>query len=80
MPTPLKVREVLRLLRRDGWALTRHRGSHRQFAHPTKPGTVTVAGKESDDIDTGTLKSIFDQAALPWPPEPKTKGERKAKE
>lgn len=77
MPITLTVREVLRLLRRDGWALARHRGSHRQFEHPSKPGTVTVAGKEGDEIDTGTLRSIFDQASLPWPPERPAKAKRK---
>ncbi len=35
-------REVLRLLRRDGWLLRNARGSHHQFTHPDKPGRVTV--------------------------------------
>ena len=73
MPTPLTVREVLRLLRRDGWTLARQRGSHRQLKHPTKSGTVTVAGAPGDDIDTGTQQSIFQQAGLSWPPAPKRK-------
>ena len=30
----------------DGF-LKRTRGDHRQFKHPSKPGTVTVAGKLS---------------------------------
>lgn len=78
MPTTLTVRTVLRLLRRDGWTIDRQRGtSHRQLKHPTKSGTVTVAGKEGDDIDPGTLRSIFDQAGLPWPPTVKGKGKRK---
>lgn len=80
MSTPLPVREVLRLLRRDGWTLDRQRGSHRQFRHPTKPGVVTVSGKDGDDLDSGTLHSIFQQAGLPWPPPPKkAKGKRKKK-
>ncbi|MEM1093222.1 MAG: type II toxin-antitoxin system HicA family toxin [Bacteroidota bacterium] len=60
----MKVREVIKVLTREGWYLARTRGSHRQFKHPTKPGTVTVAGKPSLDIPTGTLKSIFKQAGL----------------
>ncbi|MDR7519184.1 MAG: type II toxin-antitoxin system HicA family toxin, partial [Armatimonadota bacterium] len=51
----MKVRELIRLLEEDGWQLKRTRGSHRQFKHPTKPGTVTVAGKEGLDIPPGTL-------------------------
>jgi predicted RNA binding protein YcfA (HicA-like mRNA interferase family) len=33
------------MLMADGWSLDRQRGSHRQFRHPDKPGTVTTAGK-----------------------------------
>lgn len=61
---PVKAREVLRLLERDGWSLHRTRGSHRQFRHPIKSGTVTVAGKPSLDLPPGTLRSILRQAGL----------------
>jgi predicted RNA binding protein YcfA (HicA-like mRNA interferase family) len=40
------------------------KGSHRQFHHPTKPGTVTVAGKPSVDIPPGALSSALKQAGL----------------
>jgi predicted RNA binding protein YcfA (HicA-like mRNA interferase family) len=30
----------------------------------TKPGVVTVAGKPSDDLAPGTLKSILKQAGI----------------
>ena len=60
----MKVREVLRLLRRDGWFLVASRGSHRQFKHESKPGRVTVAGKPRDAIAPGTLKSILKQAGF----------------
>jgi predicted RNA binding protein YcfA (HicA-like mRNA interferase family) len=48
----------------DGWFHGRQKGSHRQFHHPTKPGTVTVAGKPSVDVPPGTLNSILKQAGL----------------
>ena len=60
----MKVRDVIKLLNKDGWFLARTRGSHWQFKHPTKPGTVTVAGKPSLDIPPGTLASILKQAGL----------------
>ena len=60
----MKVREVLKLLKSDGWVLVRTKGSHRQFKHPTKRGTVTVAGKPSLDVPRGTLNSILKQAGL----------------
>ncbi len=62
---PLTVREAIRFIEKDGWVLVRQRGSHRQFHHPTKPGTVTIAGKPSLELDTKTEKSIMRQAGLP---------------
>ena len=60
----VKIRDALRLLADDGCYLVATRGSHRQFAHPTKPGRVTVAGKNSDDLAPGTFNSILKQAGL----------------
>jgi predicted RNA binding protein YcfA (HicA-like mRNA interferase family) len=40
------------------------RGSHRHFKHPTKPGTVTIAGHPGDDLQPGTEASIRRQAGL----------------
>ncbi|MCH8474739.1 MAG: type II toxin-antitoxin system HicA family toxin [Opitutales bacterium] len=60
----MKVRDILKLLANDGWETARTRGSHRQLKHPTKKGTVTVAGKPSLDIPPGTLKSIYKQANI----------------
>ena len=40
----MKVRDVLKRIEKDGWKLDRTRGDHRQYAHPTKPGTVTIPG------------------------------------
>ena len=60
----MKVRTVLRMLHDDGWRVVTQRGSHRQLKHPEKPGRVTVAGKDSDDLAPGTLKSILTQARL----------------
>ncbi|MBI4909411.1 MAG: type II toxin-antitoxin system HicA family toxin [Acidobacteria bacterium] len=61
----MKVRDVLKLLRSDGWVLRNQEGSHRQFIHPDKPGKVTVAGHESDEMPPKTLKSIMKQADIP---------------
>jgi predicted RNA binding protein YcfA (HicA-like mRNA interferase family) len=60
----MKVRDVLRLLRSDGWREVATRGSHRQLKHFFKPGRVTVAGKAHDDLAPGTLNSILKQAGL----------------
>lgn len=60
----MKIADVLRLLRDDGWTLVATRGSHRQFKHPSKSGRVTVAGKPADELAVGTLASILKQAGL----------------
>jgi predicted RNA binding protein YcfA (HicA-like mRNA interferase family)/predicted RNase H-like HicB family nuclease len=60
----MKVREVIRLLQQDGWYHVRTRGSHRQFQHPEKSRTVTVAGKLGLDIPPGTLNSILKSSGL----------------
>jgi predicted RNA binding protein YcfA (HicA-like mRNA interferase family) len=46
----MKVADLIRLLEEEGWRLARTRGSHRQYKHPSKLGTVTVAGKPSLDV------------------------------
>ena len=58
----MKVREVIRLIEKDGWYLAATRGSHRQYKHPSKPGRVTIAGHPAHDFTLGTLSSIFKQA------------------
>lgn len=61
---PTKVQELIARLEADGWYQVRQKGSHRQFHHASRPGTVTVAGKPSVEIPPGTLNSILKQAGL----------------
>lgn len=61
----MKVRDMLRILRTDGWTVRNQVGSHRQFVHPSKKGKVTVAGHDSDEIPPNTQKSIMKQAGIP---------------
>ena len=58
----MTVRGVLKILRADDWFLVRQKGSHRQFHHPTKPGTVTVAGKPGKTLHPKVWASIRKQA------------------
>jgi predicted RNA binding protein YcfA (HicA-like mRNA interferase family) len=60
----VKVRELIALIEEDGWLQVRQKGSHRQFHHPSKSGTVTVSGKPSVDVPAGTLNSALKQAGL----------------
>ncbi len=58
----MKVRDLIKMIERDGWYLVRTRGSHRQFKHPEKPGLVTISGKPGDELAPGTLNSILKQS------------------
>ena len=60
----MKVEEVIKLLKQDGWYQSAMKGSHRHFKHPVKTGKVTVAGLPSKDLAPKTVRSIFKQAQL----------------
>lgn len=58
------VREVIQMLKDDGWEYSYTKGDHMQFKHPLKSGKVTVRGKMSEDVDGFLLNSILKQAGL----------------
>lgn len=62
----MTYRKLVRILEDDGWFLERVSGSHMQYRHPTKPGTVTMpgGGKMAKDVPPGTLNSVLKQAQL----------------
>ncbi|MEX0629317.1 MAG: type II toxin-antitoxin system HicA family toxin [Chloroflexota bacterium] len=59
-----KVRDAIRLVQAQGWRLSRTRGSHRQYQHPSRPGLVTIAGRPSKDLPTPIWRSILRQAGI----------------
>ena len=56
-------REVIQILKADGWYEVNCEGDHHQFKHPTKPGRVTVKSP-CKDIPRKTLDSIERQSGL----------------
>jgi predicted RNA binding protein YcfA (HicA-like mRNA interferase family) len=59
----VKVRDVEKRLRDEGWYQGRQSGSHRIYKHLLRPDArVVIAGHPGDDIPAGTLHSIFEQA------------------
>jgi predicted RNA binding protein YcfA (HicA-like mRNA interferase family) len=60
----IKVSEIIRRLKENGWYLDRQKGSHRQYWHDEKKRLVTVNGKPSDDITGDLLKSIENQSGI----------------
>jgi predicted RNA binding protein YcfA (HicA-like mRNA interferase family) len=61
---PMKVREVVQLLERNGWREVRTQGSHRHFRHPDRPLLVTVSGNDGKELAPGTLNAIIKKAGL----------------
>lgn len=60
----MKIKDLIATIELDGWQQVRQKESHRQFHHPIKSGTVTVAGKPSVDVPPGTLINVLKQAGL----------------
>lgn len=56
-------REVLKILKEDGWYEVGCDGDHHQFKHPKKKGRVTLTHPVKD-IPIKTLKSIEKQAGV----------------
>lgn len=56
-------REVLSILKADGWYEVGCDGDHHQFKHPIKKGKVTVTHPKKD-IPYKTLASISKQAGV----------------
>ena len=56
--------DLIALLESIGGQQVRQKGSHRQFHHSVKSGTVMIAGKPSVDIPPGTLINVLKQAGL----------------
>jgi predicted RNA binding protein YcfA (HicA-like mRNA interferase family) len=60
---PMNSSKLIRILEEDGWLLTRVKGSHHHFKHPTKPGLVTVPHPKKD-LPIGTWNGILRDAGL----------------
>ena len=56
-------RQILKILKKDGWYEVNAVGDHYHFKHPTKNGKVTVTHPQKD-LPIKTVKSIFEQAGI----------------
>ncbi len=56
-------REIIKMIKADGWYLVSCMGDHHQYKHPTKKGKVTITHPVKD-IPQGTLHSIAKQAGI----------------
>lgn len=60
----MKVSEMLRVLKKDGWYLYREGRNHSMYRHNTKEGTVILPRHPSAELKKGTEQSILKQAGL----------------
>ena len=61
----MKVKEIIKLLEKDGWYLVAQKSSHKQYKHNKKLGRVTVPDHgQNKDLARGTENSILKQAGL----------------
>ena len=61
----MKVKEIIKLIKADGWYVVRQKGSHKQYKHSIKRGLVTIpVHRLSDDLPQGLENSILKQAGL----------------
>lgn len=61
---PIKFRDLVKMLKADGWENVHTTGGHYIFKHPTK-GTVTVPYHGMNvELKPGTLNSVLKKAGL----------------
>ena len=56
-------KELLKVLKKDGWYVDRIRGSHHMLKHTSKVGRVTVP-VHKEDLKPKTLHTIMKQAGI----------------
>lgn len=50
--------ELIKLLKKNGWALLRQKGGHCQFIHPDRPDKITVPFKVKKNIELSIMRQI----------------------
>ena len=60
-----KVKEIIMIIEADGWFYTPQKGSHKQYHHLSKKGTVTIPDHgKNEDLEDFLVNSILKQAGL----------------
>ena len=60
----MKVKDIIKALRADGWQEVRQESSHRTFKKDGFEKNVVVNGHESDDVSPGVLSKIRRETGL----------------
>ena len=59
----INSRQVIKVLKKQGWELKNTVGSHHHFVHPEQKGKVTVPHPKKD-LGKKTFKSILSQMGM----------------
>ena len=59
----MQSKDIIKILKQDGWEKCHQKGSHCQYKHPVKKGKVTVPHPKKD-LPKKTVQSIMKQAGL----------------
>jgi predicted RNA binding protein YcfA (HicA-like mRNA interferase family) len=59
----VRPRQLIKILEKNGWKLSRSKGSHHHFIHPDRPNVITVA-VHAKDLKRGTLSGILADAGI----------------
>lgn len=62
--TEMKVSELLKILKKDGWELYRNGKRHDIYRHPTKDGQIPIPRHGSQEVAKGTEQQILKDAGL----------------
>lgn len=61
----MRVSELIKLLRENGWYIVRYGKKHDLYGHPDKPDVlIPISRHKTEDVKPGTLKSILKDADL----------------
>ena len=60
----MKVDELIKQLKKDGWFEVRQSGSHKIYKHASKKETLSIPYHKGKEIPTGTLKAIMGKAGI----------------
>jgi predicted RNA binding protein YcfA (HicA-like mRNA interferase family) len=57
------VKELVTLIKNDGWYFVSQEGSHCHYKHAEKKGKITIP-RHNKDLKKGTVNNILKQAGL----------------
>lgn len=60
----MNAKEIIKILKADGWELKNQNGSHKHFIHPTKKGKIQVPDHGHKDLKITTANQILKSAGL----------------